>query len=95
MLFRSHLSPYSADKRNRANPANALCLCAFCHAALDRRLIGLRPDGSLLISVKMTDPLALIHFSKMTVEHRRQHMRDIPHEFLAKTVEWAEAVEIA
>lgn len=95
LLEVAHLSPYSADKRNRANPANVLCLCAFCHTALDRRLIGLRLDGSLFISAKVTDPLALTHFSRMTVEQRRQHMRDISPEFLAKTVEWAEAVETA
>ena len=27
----AHLSSYSEDKDNRANPANGICLCSFCH----------------------------------------------------------------
>ena len=36
MLEAAHISPYSTDKENRANPANGLCLCTFCHRAFDR-----------------------------------------------------------
>ncbi|HWA09476.1 MAG TPA: HNH endonuclease [Opitutaceae bacterium] len=90
----AHLSSYSSDKQNRANPANAICLCAFCHKALDRRLVGFCPDGSLFVSSKVVDPLALVHFSKITAENRRPRLREISPAFLAKTVEWAKAVEI-
>jgi len=94
MLEVAHLSPYSVDKQNRANPANAICLCAFCHKALDRRLIGLRVDGSLAISSKVVDPLALAHFSAVAAEERRVALRDVGPAFLAKTIEWEAAVDI-
>lgn len=84
----AHLSPYSSDRNNRANPSNGICACAFCHRALDRRLIAISPDGTLQISNDIDDPVALYHFQRITSETRKRWLDGVKSEFLELTVKW-------
>ena len=83
----AHLSPYADDKKNRANPANGICLCKYCHCALDSRLIGIQPNGVLLVSPLADDDLvACHHFSRIAPEQRLRWLKGVNHEFLELTV---------
>lgn len=84
----AHLSPYAADKNNRANPANGVCLCAYCHRALDRRLIAIQPDGKLLIDESIDDPVALEHFTRVSTSSRKESLQGVNPDFLRLTVKW-------
>lgn len=84
----AHLSPYAADKNNRANPANGVCLCPYCHRALDRRLIAICPDGKLLIASTIDDPVALTHFQRISSETRKKWLNGVEPQFLELTVMW-------
>ena len=39
LLDVAHISEYSIDADNRANPANGICLCVYCHRAFDLDLV--------------------------------------------------------
>src|SRR5262245_8138081 len=84
----AHLSPYSSDKNNRANPGNGICACAYCHRALDKRLIAISPDGKLHIARGIDDPVALYQFQRITPETRKQWLYGVESEFLELTVRW-------
>lgn len=34
----AHISPYATDPSNRANPANGIVMCVFCHRAFDQNV---------------------------------------------------------
>lgn len=89
VLEAAHLSPYSTDKKNRANPANGICLCVFCHHALDSRIIAIYPDGNILVSSEITDEIALEHFHKLSPEKRSQMLKGIGSHFLMMTVKFS------
>jgi hypothetical protein len=84
----AHLSPYASDSRNRANPANGVCLCKFCHRCLDLRLIAIQPDGELLVAPSVDDLVAQHHFSRMTKEQRVEWLVGVDSSFLLRTVKW-------
>jgi hypothetical protein len=84
----AHLSPYAFDQHNRANPANGVCLCAFCHRALDRRIIAIHPGGDLLVCPSVTDPIAKEHFTRLQAETRKAWLSGVSPEFLELTVRW-------
>jgi len=84
----AHLCPYAADKQNRANPANGVCLCAFCHRALDTRLIAIQPDGTLLVNPSVSDIVALNHFTRFGAETRKTWLAGVDPGFLNLTVDW-------
>lgn len=84
----AHLSPYASDKDNRANPGNGICLCKFCHRALDLRLIAIAPDGLLLVARSVTDPIARYHFSQVEPHQRRRWLQGVNPKFLELTVQW-------
>lgn len=86
----AHLSPYASDKRNRANPANGVCLCKYCHRALDLRLIAIQPDGILLVSPDISDAIASHHFSQVSREQRIEWLVGVDQSFLELTVQWYE-----
>lgn len=90
MVEAAHLSPYASDKKNRANPANGVCLCKYCHRALDLRAIAIRPDGVLLVSRSVKDAIALHHFSIVSPEERKKWLVGVDPDFLLKTVLWYE-----
>lgn len=82
----AHLSSYATDKKNRANPANGVCLCTFCHRALDRRLIAICSTGELLIADLIDNPVATAHFSRISVDVRRKWLLGVDPAFLELTV---------
>jgi hypothetical protein len=84
----AHLSPYASDPQNRANPANGVCLCTFCHRALDRRIIGIQPNGELLICQSIADSVALEHFTRIRPDTRKLWLFGVNSEFLELTVLW-------
>jgi len=83
----AHLSPYATDLKNRANPANGICLCKYCHRALDLRLIAIKPDGTLLVSPAVDDQVARHHFSQVGSEERLQWLKGVSSVFLQLTVQ--------
>jgi len=91
VLDAAHLSPYASDVRNRANPGNGVCVCVFCHRALDRRLIAICPTGELLVSRSITDPVALDHFGRVSGRERRSWLAGVEPAFLGLTVKLYEA----
>lgn len=84
----AHLSPYATDVKNRANPANGVCLCKYCHRALDLRLIAITPAGELLVEPEMTDPVARFHFDRLTADTRSRLLTGVDPHFLTLTVGW-------
>jgi hypothetical protein len=84
----AHLSPYASDQQNRANPANGVCLCTFCHRALDRRIIAIYPSGDLLVCPSVTDPIAKQHFTRLDAETRKVWLTGVNPEFLELSVQW-------
>jgi len=88
MLEAAHISAYATDKKNRANPANGICLCVYCHKALDRKLIAISPEGEILISNMVNDKIALQHFSRIAAEQRKTWLKGIDKIFLELTVQF-------
>lgn len=84
LLDAAHLSPFATDKKNRANPANGLSICKYCHAAMDRRLIAIKPDGELLVSKVVSDPIAELHFGNLKSKDRAKLIKHANPEFLNK-----------
>ena len=84
----AHLSPYATDVKNRANPANGICLCKYCHRALDLRHIAITPDGDLLYDAEIDDPVALFHFKQLQAKERRAMLENVNFSFLRLTVKW-------
>lgn len=50
LLVASHIVPWSADRANRLNPSNGLCLSALHDKAFDRGLITLTDDLRIVVS---------------------------------------------
>lgn len=55
VLRASHIIPWSADKENRMNPENGLCLTATYDAAFDRHLISFDEDYRMILSPSLKD----------------------------------------
>jgi hypothetical protein len=88
MVDAAHISPYAADEENRANAANGICLCTFCHRAMDRRLIAIAPNGELLIAPEINDNIAMAHFKAIDANTRRMWLSGVEAKFLELTVKW-------
>jgi len=84
----AHLSSYASDQKNRANPANGICLCKYCHRALDIRIIAIQPNGILLIAPIITDEIAKHHFSRIDKKQRAKWLMGVDPKFLELTVQW-------
>jgi predicted restriction endonuclease len=53
LLVASHIVPWRADKANRLNPSNGLCLSAIHDKAFDNGLISLSDDLCILVSARL------------------------------------------
>ncbi|HEY6611907.1 MAG TPA: HNH endonuclease [Pseudomonas sp.] len=53
LLLASHIVPWRADKANRLNPANGLCLSALHDRAFDQGLITLEDDFTVRLSEQL------------------------------------------
>lgn len=83
----AHLSPYASDEKNRANPANGICLCKYCHTCLDKSLISILPNGELLVSPSVSDSISQFHFRRITREERLAWLAGVNPDFLLLTKE--------
>lgn len=89
LLEAAHISPYATDAKNRANPANGLSMCAFCHRAFDRQLIGIRPNGQLVVRGEVDDPILLHHLNAMTDSRRCELLEGTDRRLLEQRLEGA------
>jgi putative restriction endonuclease len=64
LLVASHIIPWAADKRNRMNPCNGLCLNALHDSAFDQGLITITAEYRLKLSscLKVVDDNNLLFF---------------------------------
>jgi len=85
VLVAAHLTPYATDKKNRANPENGICLCTFCHSALDKKEICLRPSGEIIMNQRISDEIAKTHFTKIAPEKRKRWLVGVNSKFLELT----------
>ncbi len=53
LLVASHIVPWSADKANRLNPSNGLCLSAIHDKAFDSHLFTLSDDWRIVLSARL------------------------------------------
>ena len=79
----AHISRYSTDVKNRANPANGIGLCAFCHRAFDSGVFRLSENGVVSMGDgRDADPVALAHLSNLSVDTRLKLLDGIDTELL-------------
>ncbi|MFY0523992.1 HNH endonuclease [Archangium gephyra] len=87
LIVAAHIRGWAQDKGNRANPANGIALCCFCHVAFDACLIAISPTGELMVSQACReDSIAMAHFSFIAPEIRRGWLAGINPEFLKERV---------
>ena len=81
----AHISRYSTDMKNRANPANGIGLCVYCHRAFDGGVFRLHETGIVSVGKGSNlDPVALAHVSSLSVEARLKLLNGIDAEFLRR-----------
>ena len=79
----AHIRSYATDMENRANPANGIGLCAYCHRAFDRGVFRLKENGVVSVANDRDfDAVALGHLSNLSVEARRRLLNGINAKFL-------------
>ena len=79
----AHISRYSIDVKNRANPANGIGLCAFCHRAFDRGVFRLYETGAVSVAEGSDlDPVTLMHVSNLSAETRLKLLYGLDFELL-------------
>ena len=79
----AHISRYSTDVNNRANPANGIGLCAFCHRAFDGGVFRLSENGDVsMVDGRDPDPVALAHLSSLSADARLKLLDGIDTELL-------------
>jgi len=82
VLDSAHVRRYAADPSQRANPANGICLCSFCHAAFDCGDVAIMPNGSLQFAPDLCDEIALAHFTAVHTAQRREWLTGVNSQFL-------------
>lgn len=81
----AHISRYSTDVNNRANPANGIGLCAYCHRAFDGGAFILNEDGIVLTGEGVeSDWVARAHISSLSAEARSERLNGIDTELLRR-----------
>ena len=84
-LDAAHVRSYAADPEQRANPANGICLCSFCHSAFDSGELLILSDGSLQFTSDLADEMkdhALTHFTTVSAEKRQDWLCGVDEHFL-------------
>ncbi len=80
LLVASHIVPWSADKANRLNPSNGLCLSAIHDKAFDSYLFTLSDDWRIILSARLKESNnALIRDAFLSVEGKQI---DLPERFV-------------
>jgi predicted restriction endonuclease len=78
----AHVRSYAAAPAQRANPANGICLCSFCHAAFDSGELLIFSDGTLRYASDLSDEIGLTHFTSVPADKRRDWLRGVDGQFL-------------
>ena len=83
----AHISRYSTDVKNRANPANGIGLCAYCHRAFDGGVFRLYENGVVSVEAGVgSDPVALARLAGLSVEERLRLLEGVDTELLRERV---------
>lgn len=82
VLDAAHIRSYASDPEHRANPANGICLCSFCHTAFDCGDLQILADGSLKFDPDLADEIALKHFTAVPACRRRDWLGGVDMELL-------------
>lgn len=81
----AHISRYSTDVQNRANPANGIVLCAYCHRAFDEGVFRLHENGVVSVADGVGhDPVASAHLGGLSVEERLGLLEGVDTRFLRR-----------
>ena len=81
----AHISNYSSDIKNRANPANGIGLCSYCHRAFDKGVFVIRNDGWVYPTRDIEgDPIAKAHLRGLSQAGRRRLLAGVDKEFLSE-----------
>ena len=79
----AHVSSYAADPKNRANPANGIALCAYCHRAFDNGVIQIHETGMVTLAAgTKSDPVLDVHISTLTPTQRLELLEGVDHNLL-------------
>jgi putative restriction endonuclease len=73
LLIASHIVPWSADKKNRLNPANGLCLSVLHDRAYDQGMLTVLPD----FTVKIREELLQMKSEELAGVFRKNEGRKI------------------
>jgi putative restriction endonuclease len=64
LLFASHIIPWAANKQERLNPENGICLSALYDRAFDKGLIGINTRYEVLLSATLRKNKGKNYFAK-------------------------------
>lgn len=78
----AHVRSYAASPEDRANPANGICLCSFCHTAFDSGELLIFSNGSLRYASDLSDEIGLMHFTSVSPDKRRAWLCGVDDQFL-------------
>jgi hypothetical protein len=78
----AHIRRYAADRNQRANPANGICLCRFCHAAFDAGDVILYGNGRIVVLAEMDDDVSQSHFAGVPASVREGWLSGVDLRFL-------------
>lgn len=81
-----HIRSFATDAAQRANPANGICLCTYCHGVYDSSDLAILPDGSVPFSSGLQDEIALKHFSAVSPKEGIEWLEGVNHQFLLERV---------
>ncbi len=87
VLDAAHIRSYAVDPGQRANPANGICLCSFCHTAYDHGDFTILPDGNLRLMIDIQDMVALKHFTEVSSKKRQNWLNGVNKQFLLERIE--------
>ena len=84
----AHISSYSSDTKNRANPGNGIGLCSYCHRAFDKGVFVVGEDGCVRSTRDIgSDAIAKAHISGLSSWDRVKLLAGIDKKFLRKRSE--------
>ena len=78
----AHVRSYATAPEDRANPANGICLCSFCHAAFDSGELLIFSNGTLRYASDLSDEIGLTHFTSVPPDKRRNWLCGVDARFL-------------
>jgi len=83
LLIAGHIIPWSANKKERLNPQNGICLCSLHDKAFDRGLIGINEDYKIVISNDLNKMRNESYFSIYFGNFRNKPI-NLPEKFLPR-----------